>query len=208
MKRKLLSVILCTALSLGGVACGAAGESVQESSAESKTVETPAENQNEGKEEAKEEVKEETKVAKELNGSQRAVIVGQDWGPAVTKTMVKLDEKVKADSVSADDFKVVETKEMFNWAALAEGSTEDPTKHVEYSFDRTVVDAYTCDENGEKAADSEYVAVELSYNPVHLSVMISLREITQSVTLITLQLLLQMVQHLLQNQGMILLELQ
>ena len=74
MKRKLLSVILCTALSLGGVACGAAGESVQESSAESKTVETPAENQNEGKEEAKEEVKEETKVAKELNGSQRAVI--------------------------------------------------------------------------------------------------------------------------------------
>lgn len=165
MKRKLLSVILCTALSLGGVACGAAGESVQESSAESKTVETPAENQNEGKEEAKEEVKEETKVAKELNGSQRAVIVGQDWGPAVTKTIVKLDEKVKADSVSADDFKVVETKEMFNWAALAEGSTEDPTKHVEYSFDRTVVDAYTCDENGEKAADSEYVAVELSYNP-------------------------------------------
>jgi predicted peptidase len=100
-----------------------------------------------------------------LKGSQKAVIVGQDWGPVVTKTIIKLDGKVKADSVSAEDFKVVETKESFNWMALAEGSTEDPTKHIVVDSERTVLGAYTCDENGEKSADSEYVALELDYSP-------------------------------------------
>ncbi len=104
-------------------------------------------------------------MSKELKASQKVVIVGQDWGPAVTKTILKFDEKISADSVAADDFQVKETKEMFNWAALAEGSTEDPTKHIEFESERKVVDAYTCDENGEKSSDSEYVAVELYYSP-------------------------------------------
>ena len=58
--------------------------------------------------------KEETNMSVVLKGSQKAVIVGQDWGPAVTKTIVKLEGKVKADSVSAEDFTVFETKESFN----------------------------------------------------------------------------------------------
>ncbi len=163
MKRKVLVALLCSALSLGGVACGAASASeaknIQEGAANVEV--SSAEVTNEGNTEQKEEAA----VSKELKGSQKAVIVGQDWGPAVTKTILKLDEKVKADSVSAEDFKVVETKEMFNWAALAEGSTEDPTKHVEFDSERKVVDAYTCDEAGNKSADSEYVAVELYYSP-------------------------------------------
>ena len=109
--------------------------------------------------------KEETNMSVVLKGSQKAVIVGQDWGPAVTKTIVKLEGKVKADSVSAEDFTVIETKESFNWMALAEGSTEDPTKHVEFDTERKVLAAYTCDENGEKADDSEFVALELDYSP-------------------------------------------
>ncbi len=115
--------------------------------------------------ESKEEEEVEIVMSKELSGSQKVVIEGQDWGPAVKKTVLKLDGAVKADSVSAEDFAVIETKESFNWMALAEGSTEDPTKHVTFDAPRTVVDAYTCDENGEKTADSEYVALELSYGP-------------------------------------------
>ncbi|MBQ6589738.1 MAG: prolyl oligopeptidase family serine peptidase [Butyrivibrio sp.] len=166
MKRKVLVILLCSALSLGGVACGAV--EVGEVAGQQRSIEdTPAVSEstegNEGTEQTTD--KEENTVSKELTASQRAVIVGQDWGPAVTKTILKFDEKVKETSVSAEDFKVMETKEMFNWSALAEGSTADPTQHIEFESERKVVDAYTCDENGEKTSDSEYVAVELYYSP-------------------------------------------
>nr|MCR5415731.1 prolyl oligopeptidase family serine peptidase [Pseudobutyrivibrio sp.] len=55
--------------------------------------------------------------------------------------------------------------ESFNYAALAEDSEADPTQHINATTDRTVVDAYTCDENGNKSDSSEYVALELAYDP-------------------------------------------
>lgn len=50
----------------------------------------------------------------ELTGNQMVVVEGQDWGPAVTKTIIKLNALVSADSINSDLFSVVETKESFN----------------------------------------------------------------------------------------------
>ena len=156
MKKKVLASLLSTAVLMGLAACGITvpAEPTPEPATEAST-EASAEASSE----------EESVMSDTLKGSQKAVIVGQDWGPAVAKTIIKLDGKVKADSVSAEDFTVTETKESFNWMALAEGSTEDPTKHIEADTERTVLVAYTCDENGEESSDSEYVALELDYNP-------------------------------------------
>ena len=104
-------------------------------------------------------------MGKELTGTQKVVIEGQDWGPAVVKTIVELAEAVTADSVSPDDFKVVEVKESFNWAALTPGSKEDPSKHIEAEAERGITNAYTSDENGEKSDASKYVTIELNYGP-------------------------------------------
>ena len=157
MKKKVLATILSGTMLLGLVACGSVDSKVTEVSAAEVSAEQAATQVSVEKEAEVENVV--------LKGSQKVVIEGQDWGPAVTKTIIKFDSKVKADSVSAEDFTVLETKESFNWAALAEGSTEDPTVHIEAESPRVVTDAYTCDENGEKSSDSEFVAVELEYSP-------------------------------------------
>ncbi len=44
------------------------------------------------------------------SGSQKAYIIGDDWGPAVTKTVISLDKAIDADSVVAENFKVVEER--------------------------------------------------------------------------------------------------
>ena len=102
---------------------------------------------------------------KKLVGIQNVVVEGMDWGPSVTKTILKFDEVVTRDCVSADKFKVVETKESFNWKALAEGKMENAAKHITIETQRKVLKAYTCNENGEKSLDSEYIALELNYGP-------------------------------------------
>lgn len=101
-----------------------------------------------------------------LTGTQKAVVVGDDWGPAVTTTIIHFNDSIDSSSVSADTFSVSETKESFNYAALMDENFEgDPSEHITATSDRTVLDAYTCDENGNKTDSSEYVALELSYSP-------------------------------------------
>ena len=141
MKKKSIVLLMTSLVALNMVACGASGAK------ESKAA--PA------KEEA----------VDELTGTQQAVVMGDDWGPAVTKTVLHFDNEVDAASVNAEVFSVSETKEQFNFAALAEGSEEDPTQHIEMTADRTVTEAYTCDKDGNKSDSSEYVALELYYSP-------------------------------------------
>ena len=165
MKKKVVATILTGVMALGLVACGSASAKTNDNANGTIVSDDTATSQAATAESSEDQGKEEENVSKVLKGNQKVVVLGQDWGPAVAKTIIKFDSKVKADSVSAEDFTVVETKESFNWMALAEGSTEDPTKHIEADSERKVVDAYTCDENGEKSADSEFVAVELEFSP-------------------------------------------
>ena len=101
-----------------------------------------------------------------VTGTQKVVVVGDDWGPAVTTTIIHFNESIDASSVSADTFSVSENKESFNYAALMDEDFEgDPAEHIIATTERTVLDAYTCDEKGNKTDSSEYVALELSYSP-------------------------------------------
>ena len=40
------------------------------------------------------------------NRTQKAFVVGDDWGAGVTKSIITFDKKIKADSISKTDFLV------------------------------------------------------------------------------------------------------
>ncbi len=91
-------------------------------------------------------------------GTQKVFVVGDDWGPAVNKTIITLYKDVDADSLDPANFTVTETKEATNWA---DGSVYDATA------DRKVTDVYLSDENGNKVDDKtgNIVTVEMYISP-------------------------------------------
>jgi len=100
--------------------------------------------------------KEEGKI---LQGTQTAVIEGFDWGPAVTKTILTLDQSVVPASVTADSFAVTERKESFDFASQS-------PEHIVTEATRTVTNAYVCDAQGTPVETaSRYIALELNYSP-------------------------------------------
>lgn len=104
--------------------------------------------------------REDTVVA---TGTQKAYVVGEDWGPAVSKTVIKLDKAIDADSVVAENLRVVEEKNVTNW-----GENPDVAFGKEYikSADRKVTKAYTSDENGnETTKASKYLTIEMYISP-------------------------------------------
>ena len=84
------------------------------------------------------------------SGTQKAYIVGDDWGPAVTKTVIELDKAIDSSTVSKEKFNVVEEKQSY---------TNQPVA-------RTVTDAYTSDANGNKVeSSSNYITIEMYVSP-------------------------------------------
>ncbi len=159
MKKKVMATLLALSVVMGTAACGSTNEQAEEVSV------TAASDSETSQAAATQASSEDTETVSELSGDQIVVVEGQDWGPAVTKTIIRLNATISADSITEDIFSVVETKESFNWAALAEGSTEDPTQHITADTELTVVNAYTSDDSGNQSGDSEYITLELGYDP-------------------------------------------
>ena len=89
-----------------------------------------------------------------LKGTNTVVVDGEDWGPAVAKTIVKLEKKVSSVEVAS----VIETKEVSVWAP--------PFPHDVASSERTVLKYYLCDQDGnEVSSASEWFAVEMYVSP-------------------------------------------
>ena len=104
MKNRVIATLLSAGMVLGLAACGTASAKTNDGASDTivtneTTVSESAATTGDAADSA-DLGKEDENVSKVLKGSQKAVVVGQDWGPAVTKTILKLDSKVKADSVS------------------------------------------------------------------------------------------------------------
>lgn len=97
-----------------------------------------------------------------VSGTQNVVVIGEEWGPAVIKTIITLDQTVAASSVNGTSFTIIELKETFDWAG---SSGADYTGgHITSYGEIPVKDAYTCDENGNKVdTDSNMIAIEIDY---------------------------------------------
>ncbi len=93
-----------------------------------------------------------------LTGTQKIVIVGDDWGPAVSKVVLDLGEEIAADSVTPESFAVTENKEGMDWSTFSVGVV---------SAERTVSAAYVSDASGNRAREgnTQYVTLEMTYDP-------------------------------------------
>lgn len=94
-------------------------------------------------------------------GEARLVIIGMEWGPVISKVILELDCAVDSGTVDRKTFSVRLPKEGYQGisAAEAEGTP------ISFSVGKVVRNAYTCDQWGNPAGDSQYIALELDYNP-------------------------------------------
>ena len=101
-----------------------------------------------------------------------------DWGPSVSKVVVKFDQKVTAADLKSENFQahvkrvlaegaMSPSEYMANKQADKErvvlGSQSTSNKDLE--GDRTITDVYFCDAQGKKAKHGEYVAIEMQVGP-------------------------------------------
>lgn len=91
-------------------------------------------------------------------GTQKVVIVGDDWGPAVSKTIISFDRAIDSENLDATDFVVNETKETVDWSDLS---------RYDGTVERKVLDAYVSDAQGNEVTDasSNYVTLEMYISP-------------------------------------------
>ncbi len=172
MMQKMTALLLALAMLLALAACGASqdssgGDAADESGSAGTETGGETEAGGDAEDAAPEDAGTEDAAGSDaaLTATQTVVVEGFDWGPAVTKTILTLNQAVTADGVSPESFTVVETKESFNWAALQDESL-DPTVHVTSEAPRTVTAVYPCDEAGNQVEGaSDKLALELAYDP-------------------------------------------
>ena len=94
-----------------------------------------------------------------VSGSYTEVVQGYDWGPGVSKLIIKLNRSIaakKGADLAQGAFAVETTKQ----TTASDGSITTTTE------DRTVKAAYTSDENGKKKkGSSNYLTLELACDP-------------------------------------------
>lgn len=95
------------------------------------------------------------------SGEARLVITGMEWGPVISKVILELDCTVTSDSVKKNTFSLKVPGEDYHGISAAEAETTPLTFSKGLSFRS----AYTCDQYGEPAGDSNYIALELTYDP-------------------------------------------
>ena len=97
---------------------------------------------------------------KTISATQRLVISGDDWGPAVTKTILSFDHPVDGAGLSTDTFTVTETKETTDFS-----KADFP--RVIASFERKVTAVYLSNAAGNPVDDesSSHVTIEMYVSP-------------------------------------------
>lgn len=101
---------------------------------------------------------------KTAHGTQKAFLTADDWGPAVTKTVITFSREIDGDSLSPEKFAVIEEKSAFHY---------DTMKKDTVSSQRTVLDAYPSDAQGSRVeGNSSTIAIELQAGPLEGSAFV------------------------------------
>ncbi len=100
----------------------------------------------------------EAKAAGYLSGSYSVVVVGYDWGPGVSKLIIKLNRSVKGAKGASFD------KKVFSVSTKKQGYENGAATVVRE--DRKVLAAYTSDAKGKKKTGaSQYITLDLECSP-------------------------------------------
>ena len=88
--------------------------------------------------------------------TQKVLVTGEDFGPAVKKTIIKLDQAI--DLIDMNNLKVIEEKN----AVVDKLTGEEGIIRTE----REIIDAYVSNEYGNKVNNaSQYITIEMSISP-------------------------------------------
>ena len=89
------------------------------------------------------------------------VTTAEDWGPAIGKVILDLGVELDPASVTAEKFSAVSVRTVpgFDFATM------QPTAPVPQPAQRTVTNAYVCDEDGNRAEAGTRVAVAMKIGP-------------------------------------------
>nr|WP_319215287.1 alpha/beta hydrolase [uncultured Trichococcus sp.] len=94
-----------------------------------------------------------------VSGTYSAYLQGNDWGENISRITLELDKPLDVKTLSADDFTVSETREIFDWQQADKGVFETTNP-------RTILSAYPSDEEGKQTNKaSKFVTLELSTGP-------------------------------------------
>ena len=98
-----------------------------------------------------------------------------DWGPAISKVIIKWIEEIETETVNKDTFKVYARRILADGALnpsvafkkkdvkLTLGSTSKEDSDLQGY--REITNVYTSDENGNKQSKSQYITIEMSVGP-------------------------------------------
>ena len=141
-------IILLLVISLALTACAPAAEPTEPSTEPTRPATPPVT---------------EPAQAEEITASGKAklVITGMEWGPVISKVILELDCMIDSDSVNRNTFAVQVPGENYHGISAA----EDENTPLIFSKRLSIQTVYTCDEYGEPAGDSNYIALELSFDP-------------------------------------------
>ena len=90
-----------------------------------------------------------------VTGKYDIVVEGFDWGPGVTKAIIKLENEVS--DVTKEKFKVEEVKQGYNYQDMSV---------INGTYERKVINAYLSDENGKQVeGTSKNIILELAVDP-------------------------------------------
>ena len=88
--------------------------------------------------------------------TQKVLVTGEDFGPVVKKTIIKLDQAI--DLIDMNNLKVIEEKN----AVVDKLTGEEGIIRTE----REIIDAYVSNEYGNKVNNaSQYITIEMSISP-------------------------------------------
>ena len=100
-----------------------------------------------------------------------------DWGPAISKVILKWTEEIEPEAVTKDTFKVYARRILPDGALSPSaafkkkdvkinlGSTSKTNKDLEGY--REITNVYISDENGNKQSKSQYITIEMSVGPTN-----------------------------------------
>ena len=97
-----------------------------------------------------------------------------DWGPSISKVIIKWKEAIESEMVDKNTFKVYARRILADGALcpslafkkkekISLGSTSKENNDLQGY--REITDAYVSDENGNKKSNSQYITVEMSVHP-------------------------------------------
>jgi predicted peptidase len=90
------------------------------------------------------------------------VTEGYDWGPAITKVIINLEDNIDASTLTTSTFRINSVREFYEVEFPSMKRKEKSTVQI---LERTIIDAYVSDKEGKAVEKGSYATLEMEVGP-------------------------------------------